>query len=113
MNDVEFETEQGVKLSSKKPKLSLLKIQFPRALEAITRASEYGHNKYRDTDVDYKNFLRVPNAEWEYRNAIERHESDRETKGYLDDESGLPHIYHKAWNALAELETHLINQEEK
>ena len=101
--------EKGVKLSNSKPKLSLLKIQFPRALEAVARASEYGHQKYIDTDHDYKNFLRVDNAEWEYRNALERHESYRETQGYFDSESNLPHIYHKAWNALAELEMHLKN----
>ena len=90
--------------------ISVLFKQFPRALTAVAEASAYGHNKYRETDKDMLNFTRVDNAESRYRGALMRHERDRYTDGYLDSESNLPHIYHKAWNALAELEMHLKDQ---
>jgi hypothetical protein len=95
----EKETE-GVKLDSKKPKIALLFKQFPKALEAIARCSEYGHEKYKDTDSDYLNFKRVKEGSEAYANAGLRH---RLQQG-IDLESMLPHRYHVAWNALAELE---------
>jgi len=100
---------KGVKTDSHKVDISVLFKQFPRALTAVAEASAYGHNKYRETDKDMLNFTRVENAESRYRGALMRHERDRYTDGYLDSESNLPHIYHKAWNALAELEMHLKN----
>ena len=99
----------GVKLDEGKEQLAVLLIQFPRALAAITRCSEYGHHKYELDSDDWTNYQRVDNAEWRYRNALMRHEAYRAFE-YLD-ESGLPHIVHKAWNALAELELHLINKQ--
>ena len=92
--------EMAVKLDSKKPKIALLFKQFPKALEAIARCSEYGHEKYKDTDLDYLNFKRVKEGSDAYANAGLRH---RLQKG-IDLESMLPHCYHVAWNALAELE---------
>lgn len=108
--DKEEEELKGVKTDSSKVDISVLFKQFPRALTAVAEASAYGHNKYRETDKDMLNFTRVDNAESRYRGALMRHERDRYTDGYLDSESNLPHIYHKAWNALAELEMHLKDQ---
>ena len=99
--------ERGVKLDSKKPKIALLFKQFPKALEAIARCSEYGHEKYRETDSDYLNFKRVKEGSDAYANAGLRH---RLQKG-IDLESMLPHSYHTAWNALAELEILLEENE--
>jgi hypothetical protein len=93
------ETE-GVKLNKNKPQMSLLFKQFPKALEAIVRCSEYGHNKYKETDKDYLNFKRVEGGSKAYADAGLRH---RMQQG-IDLESGLPHAYHSAWNALSELE---------
>lgn len=100
---------KGVKTDSSKVDISVLFKQFPRALTAVAEASAYGHQKYIEHDLDMLNFTRVENAESRYRGALMRHERDRYTEGYLDSESNLPHIYHKAWNALAELEMHLKN----
>jgi len=100
---------KGVKTDSSKVDISVLFKQFPRALTAVAEASAYGHQKYIEHDLDMLNFTRVENAESRYRGALMRHERDRYTDGYLDSESNLPHIYHKAWNALAELEMHLKN----
>lgn len=98
----------GNKYSKGKPKLSILIRQFPRALKAICSVSEYGHNKYIESDEDYLNFIRVPDAENQYRDAGLRHELERGINEL--DESGYPHIYHKAWNALAELEIYERNR---
>jgi hypothetical protein len=95
------ETEgKGIKLNELKPQMSLLFKQFPKALEAIVRCSEYGHNKYKETDKDYLNFKRVEGGSKAYADAGLRH---RMQQG-IDLESMLPHCYHVAWNALAELE---------
>jgi len=90
----------GVKYNKNKPKMSVLFKQFPDALEAVVRCSEYGHNKYKDTDKDWLNFKRIEGGSEAYEDAGIRH---RLQKGN-DLESGLPHKYHTAWNALAELQ---------
>lgn len=92
--------KEGVKLNKNKPQLSLLFKQFPKALEAIVKCSEYGHKKYKETDQDYLNYQRVEGGSQTYADASLRH---RLEKGN-DLESGLPHQFHVAWNALAELE---------
>jgi hypothetical protein len=99
--DIVKETEgKGVKLNELKPQMSLLFKQFPKALEAIVRCSEYGHSKYKETDEDYLNFKRVEGGSKTYADASLRHRMQQGN----DEESGLPHAYHSAWNALSELE---------
>lgn len=90
----------GVKLNNGKPQISLLFKQFPKALEAIAKCSEYGHEKYKETDHDFLNYQRVEGGSKNYADAGLRH---RLQEGN-DNESGLPHAFHVAWNALAELE---------
>lgn len=97
---VEYKNEHGVKTNKNKPQISLLFKQFPKALEAITHCSEYGHQKYLESDADYLNFSRVEGGSKTYADAGLRHR----LKEGNDLESGLPHQYHVAWNALAELE---------
>lgn len=94
--------EKGVKENKNKPQLSILFTQFPKALEAIARCSEYGHLKYKDTDFDYLNYQRVEEGSKAYADAGLRHRLYN--KSATDIESQLPHAYHVAWNALAELE---------
>lgn len=91
---------EGQKFNNNKPQLSLLFTQFPQALEAIVKCSEYGHNKYKETDSDYLNFKKVDGGSKTYADAGLRHRLD---KG-VDSESKLPHQYHVAWNSLAELQ---------
>ena len=71
------------------------------ALEALSLRALYGHKKYIETDQDWQNFTRVPNALEEYGNAEFRHalgigEEDEET-----------HLVAEAWNAVAKLEVFL------
>ena len=98
--NVDFEKVEPRKENKGKPQLSLLFKQFPKALEAVTRCSEYGHNKYKDVDQDHLNFTRVGGGSKTYADAGLRHRIEQG----VDSESGLPHAYHVCWNALAELE---------
>lgn len=99
---------EGVKYNSNKPKLSMLFIQFPDALKAIVKCSEYGHEKYKEFDKDFLNFKKVEGGSKAFADSGLRH---RIEKGL--DESGLPHQYHVAWNALAELQMWIEEQELK
>jgi hypothetical protein len=101
---------KGKKENKGKPQLSILFTQFPKALEAIAKCSEYGHLKYKSTDADYLNYQRVEGGSKAYADAGLRHRLYK--KGTTDVESKLPHYYHVAWNALAELEL-LIKENSK
>lgn len=103
--------EVGVKQNiGKLPMDKMISIQFPKALEAVCRATLFGHNKYKETDKDFLNFKRVEEGSQAYADAIQRHNLN---KAQTDDESGLPHIYHKCWNALAELELWIEENEKQ
>lgn len=92
----------GVKDNSKKLPMSKLKVQFPNALQAVVLCSRMGHEKYKDTDKDWLNFTRVPGGSETYRDACERHSLHE--VGDVDEESGLPHLFHELWNKMAEVE---------
>jgi hypothetical protein len=93
---------KGVKYNDGKLPLDImLTRQFPKALNAVCQATMFGHNKYKDTDVDFLNFKKVLGGSQTYADALQRHSVD---KSVIDLDSGLPHIFHKCWNALAELE---------
>lgn len=89
----------GKKDNKNKPQLSILFKQFPKALEALAKCSEYGNQKYKETDKDFLNFKRVSGGSKTYADAGLRHRLETGL-----DESGLPHQYHVCWNALAELQ---------
>lgn len=97
---------QGVKESQsteKAPIFTYCKVN-KNALEALSLRALYGHKKYIETDQDWQNFTRVPNALEEYGNALFRHalgvgEEDEET-----------HLVAEAWNAVAKLEVFLRNK---
>ena len=99
---------KGIKNNQNKPQISLLFKQFPKALEAVAKCSEYGHQKYKETDEDYLNFKRVDGGSKAYADAGLRHRTFVEKT--LDEDSGLPHAWHIAWNALAELQLILENK---
>lgn len=77
--------------------------QFPKAIQAVAKCSLNGHNKYKETDQDWLNFKRVEGGSQTYADAAFRHSFD---KGSLND-SGLPHIFHKLWNVMAEVELYI------
>lgn len=105
--DSEIHKEEGIKTNKNKHQMSLLFKQFPEALKAIVKCSEYGHNKYKETDSDFLNFKRVEGGSKTYADAGLRHRLEQGK----DLESNLPHQYHVAWNALAELELWIQEKE--
>jgi hypothetical protein len=71
------------------------------ALEALSLRALYGHIKYGNADVDWQNFTRVPNGDFEYTNAQFRHALD------IGEEDEETHLIASAWNAVARLEIFL------
>ena len=78
------------------------------ALEALAFRALYGHEKYKESDFDWQNFLRVPNAEEEYSNSMLRH-----ALNIGEDETEEQHLIASAWNAVARLEVFLRNKKKK
>ena len=81
-----------------KPKLTLVPVEIIRS---IARVREFGTEKYKDPD----NWKTV--APERYRDAAFRHMlSYIEDPGGVDEESGLPHLWHLACNVafLCEME---------
>ena len=83
---------------------------FPRALMALSQCSEYGKKKY-GTEYNERNFLKVEGGHGRYTDGMLRHLAGEVTDGGgIDPETGYPHIYATAWNALARLECLLTEQ---
>jgi hypothetical protein len=78
------------------------------ALEALAFRALYGHEKYKESDFDWQNFSRVPNAEEEYSNSMLRH-----ALNIGEDETEEQHLIASAWNAVARLEVFLRNKKKK
>lgn len=103
---------EGNKYDEGKPPVAKLLRQFPNAIRYLSLISEYGHNKYgtKDNDKEWDNWKHVSNRTERYDNAHSRHSLES-----LDhfDESGFLSAGHTAWNALAVLESILLDQEER
>lgn len=103
-NNWTLDCDMGVKHNQGKlPIDTVLTKQFPNAVEALVKCSMYGHEKYNENgeDEDWSNFRRVEGGSQTYADAAARHNQNKSEK---DEESGLPHIYHKLWNVMAEVE---------
>lgn len=92
----------GVKHNQAKLPMSKLMEQFPKALQAVVLCSSYGANKYKEKEI-WDNFKKVAGGSKNYKDAGLRHMFD----GDIDEESKLPHIFLKLWNALAETELYI------
>lgn len=96
--------KEGAKYNEGKlPLEKILFTQFPKAIQALAKCSLNGHDKYKEFDKDWLNFKRVEGGSQTYADAALRHSID---KGELND-SGLPHIFHKLWNVMAEVELYI------
>lgn len=103
-NHVQLNSKSGVKYDQGKPQIwSLLLTYFPRALEAVCRVSEFGARKYAANS-----WRGLPNGFVRYSDALSRHlladGAPNDYRPTVDDESGLLHAAHAAWDALARLE---------
>lgn len=89
----------GAKDDKTKPMAGVL-LDFSRALQSVVDVGTYGAKKYTRTG-----WATVPEGSQRYLDAMMRHllAMDVDPDG-LDKETGLPHLAHVAWNALAVLE---------
>lgn len=79
---------------------------FSLALLKIAEVSTYGAKKYTRHGWEY-----VPDGIQRYNDAKWRHLLNGRYNKY-DNESGLLHLAHEAWNILAELELRMRNENE-
>ena len=92
-------TEKGVKLDSGKNRLGLVLGGFSHALWFVGCVGTFGANKYTDNG-----WQEVKNGRSRYLDALLRHLFKVFMGEETDKESGLPHLAHVCWNALAILE---------
>ncbi len=91
--------QPGSKLDSGKNRLGLVHSDFSLAMEQIGRVATHGSDKYTA-----HGWLSVPNAFDRYTDAMYRHLNAFHRGELIDKDSGLSHLAHAAWGALALLE---------
>jgi hypothetical protein len=96
--------DAGAKLDKGKPRAGLVLLGFARALKAVTEVGTFGAAKYSDNG-----WKQVPAGIDRYTDAMLRHLLAEGAGDVLDEDSGLLHAAHSAWNALARLELMLNN----
>jgi len=99
--------EPGAKLDAGKQRSGLFVQDFARAIAAVVRVVTFGADKYSKSG-----WLKVPDADLRYKDAMYRHLFAMETEEN-DPDSGYPHLAHAAWNVLALLELRLRRAEGK
>lgn len=92
-------TEKGIKLDEGKNRLGLVFSGFAEALEEVGKVGTFGAKKYTDNG-----WQSVKNGQERYTDALLRHLFATFRDDLYDNESGLLHLSHVAWNALAILE---------
>jgi hypothetical protein len=95
----------GAKADATKIRAGLVLLNFAHALQAVAEIGTFGARKYSDNG-----WKQVPAGIDRYTDALLRHLLAEGTGEYLDQDSGLLHAAHCAWNALARLEL-MLNEE--
>ena len=96
----------GFKADKGKNRLSLVLGTMARAIEEVGKVGTFGAQKY---SVD--NWIKVDDAPRRYTDALFRHLLADLRGESEDSESGLPHLAHAAWCALAILDLRLREQQ--
>ena len=92
---------KDMKYDAGKPRPSLILKSMSRALLEVSKVATFGAEKYAEDS-----WLTVKDGEKRYRDAKDRHMLQGAFEA-VDSESGLSHLAHEAWNALALLELSL------
>lgn len=100
---------EGKKYDGNKPMTGTVLRVFPFALNAIGACIKFGATKYPDPN----NWKKNKNALVRYNDSLVRHLTKHFTGNEMDEETGLPHLAHVAWNALAILELYLMEHPNK
>lgn len=105
MSHPEDKLPTGVKYDGEKLRWSLLPWG---PLEVVVQLLEIGARKYAPM-----NWVRVPDAEARYRDALTRHVVEIQKGNHIDPETGLPHLAAVVANALFALWFQLKKEEGK
>lgn len=99
-------TKEGRKVG--KVRMDLVMQDMPRAIEALARVMTWALDAkgYKESD-----WLHVPDAINKYSGGMHRHDNKEKRGQEFDDESGLEHAIHTAWNAMARVELILRKKE--
>lgn len=91
-----------------KVRMDLVMQDMPRAIEALARVMTWALDSkgYKESD-----WLHVPDAINKYSGGMHRHDNKEKRGQEFDDESGLEHAIHTAWNAMARVELILRKKE--
>lgn len=98
---------KGKKYDSGKSMAGTLARAFPHALLAIGKCIEFGTHKYPDP----LNWQKVEKGFTRYQDSMMRHYLKFLAGQEFDSETGLSHLSHMAWNALAILELYYMEHE--
>lgn len=93
---------EGLKYDEGKNHMGLMCENFSRALWEVAKVSTFGANKY-----GVNSWQNLSNPKERYMDALCRHLFKHLQGEKVDDESGLLHLQHMCWNALALLEFEL------
>lgn len=89
--------EEGKKYDSGKSMIGTAIRIFAEALLGVGKCIEFGTHKYPDPS----NWKHVGGGIDRYQDAMQRHLALYNSGQEFDEETGLPHLYHMCWNALA------------
>lgn len=95
----------GAKADKNKVRMHLITGGMARAITEVAKVGTFGANKYSDGG-----WVHVPDGFCRYEDAQQRHAAMRHMDEETDPESGLLHLAHEAWNALAKLDLYLREQ---
>lgn len=100
--------EPGAKCDAGKSRPGLVINGFAHALKAVSWVGTFGATKYTPNG-----WRTVPDGIARYSDALHRHLLAEACGEKFDDDSGLMHAAHAAWNALARLELLILEQGDK
>ena len=96
----------GAKVDAGKTRMGLITGGMARAIMDVAKVGTMGAAKYSDGG-----WVSVPDGFRRYEDAQQRHATYRHIGEIRDSESGLLHLAHEAWNALAKLDLYIRQQE--
>lgn len=98
----------GIKYDTGKNRMGLMCENFSRALWEVAKVSTFGANRYGANNWQY-----LENPKERYMDALCRHLFQHLQGEKINEESGLLHLSHCAWNILALLEFELREREKE
>lgn len=96
----------GAKVDAGKVRMHLITGGMARAITEVAKIGTFGAAKYSDNG-----WVAVPDGFRRYEDAQQRHAAKRHMGETTDSDSGLLHLAHEAWNAMAKLDLYIRDHE--